>query len=155
MARTLGDIPPGTAIVDKFGGILYFFRARWQELQSAFQQTPTVASVALTTQSAAIVTATVYTTPDAGIYRVSWYLRKTIADGVSSSVQITVGWVDHAVSLTESGAAVTTDTVTAQQSGSKVVYADAITDLTYAIAYASNTANKMQYELYVEVEALI
>jgi LDH2 family malate/lactate/ureidoglycolate dehydrogenase len=152
--RSLTPIPADTPIVDKKGAINFFFRLAWQALIDAFQQVPTVAAIERLAQAAALVTTGLYTTRAAGLYRISWYLRKTVADGVSSSLTVTLGWTESALALTEAAPALATDTVTAQQSGSKLVYADESTDLTIAVAYASNTPGAMKWRLDASVEAL-
>src|ERR1700689_1246032 len=146
MPDSLGPIPGGTQITDGRGVITTFFRLRWQELIAAFNTTPTVANTGLiANQNAAIVTTNVFTTETSGAYRLSYYVRKTAADGVSSSLQFTYGWTDNGAGLSESAAAVTIDATTAEQSGSKLVYADADSEITYAVAYVSNTPGAMVY----------
>jgi hypothetical protein len=148
MSQTPAPIPAGTQIVDKLGAITVFFRLRWEEVRAAFGVVPDLASLPESAnKTAAIVTATAYVTKSSGLYRMSYYLRKTLADGVSSALTFTYGWTDHGTPLTEIEPTLNTDTPAAQQSGSKLVYADAETELTYAVAYASNTPNKMTYEL--------
>lgn len=154
MPRSLAPLVQGAAITDRVGQITDFFRFRWQELVDAYSRVPSVALIRLTAQTAAIPTARAHTTTSAGLYRVSWYLRKTVADGVSSSVTVTIGWVESSISLTLSGSAVTTDAVTAMQSGTLEIEADNASDITYATAYASNTANQMGYRLTVTVERI-
>lgn len=154
MARTLSPIPSGTVIVDRGGAITDFFRLRWEELRAAFGSTPAAGSIQKLAQNAALVTTAVFTTRVAGLYRISYYLRKTTADGVSSALTFTFGWTETGFAQTEAQAALTTDAVTAEQSGSKVVWADANTDLTAAIAYASNTPGQMVYRADVAVESL-
>jgi hypothetical protein len=152
--RTLEPITLGEAIVDKAGAISIGFRQKWQQLMDSFQFSPSVAAVELVNQSAAVVTTSAYLTKAAGLYRISYVLRKTVADGVSSSLTFTYGWIESGVALTESAAALATDTTTAQQSGTKLVYADANTDLTFALAYASNTPAAMHYRVDVTVEQI-
>ncbi|HEV8262936.1 MAG TPA: hypothetical protein VGQ19_19545 [Burkholderiales bacterium] len=155
MPQVLSPIPLATPIIEKDGSISAFFRLRWQELIDSFLRTPTASAVSkLSPQSASIATTAAFTTRVAGYYRVSYYMRKTQADGVSSSLTFTWGWTETGVALPESAAALTTDTTSAQQSGSKTVYADAASDLTYAVAYASNTPGQMKYRLEVRVEQL-
>lgn len=154
MPRTLSPIPTGMLIVDDNGAITLFFRLAWQTLIDSFTTSPTAATVQKLSQTAALPTAAAFTTRATGLYRVSWYLRKTVADGVSSSLTLTLGWTESGLAVTEAEAALTTDTITAQQSGSKVVWADGATDLTYQVAYASNTPAKMNYRLDVSVESL-
>lgn len=156
MTRSLSPIPTFAPIVDTQGQITTFFRLLWQALIGGWAQVPTAATpIAKTGQSASIVTSTLLATPAAGLYRVSWYLRKTVADGVASSLTMTIGWTDSGVSLTKSGSALTTDSTTAEQDGAFTVYADAASDLTYAVAYASNTPGKMTYDVRVSVEQLV
>ncbi len=153
--RTLQPIPEGTPIATKEGTITLFFRLAWQALIDSFVFTPTVSQIANLAKTAAIATAAVYTTRSSGLYRISYYLRKTVADGVSSSLQVTFGWTDRdGTALTQLDTALTTDTVSAHQSGSIIVYARANTDLTYAVAYASNTPQKMTFNADVMVEAM-
>lgn len=155
MPQSLAPIPQGVAIVEPKGGsITEFFRLRWQSLVDGFQISPDVAAIALAGKTAAIAAASAFLTKSAGWYRVSYYMRKTVADGVSSSLTVTLGWTESGVPLTEAGAALATDTTSAQQSGSKSFWADAGVDLTYAVAYASNTPNKMTYRIDVLVEQL-
>lgn len=153
MPKALSPIPLGTPIVDRAGAINIFFRQQWEALRNSFQVSPTVASVQRLDQSAAIVTESAYLTKAAGLYRISYYVRKTVADGVSSSLTVTLGWSDG-VAVTEAGAALATDSILAEQSGSKVVYAAANTDLTFAVTYASNTPGTMHYRIHVVIEQL-
>lgn len=111
-------------------------------------------SVSRDTQGAAIVTTAMYTPSKTGLYRISWYLRITRAATTSSSATVTIGWTDAGQACTSAGAAVVGNTVTTVQSGSIVVSADSLTDLTYAVAYASVGATSMQYKLRVSVEAI-
>ena len=154
MARTLTIIPAFTPITERDGRITSFFRAAWQTLITGFQLIPAVAIVTALGQTAAIATTTAWVTTSPGMYRVSWYLRKTVAGGVSSSLTMTIGWTDRGAALTQAGAALTTDTTTANQNGSITVRADESTNLTFAIAYASNAAATMTYDYVVTVEQM-
>jgi hypothetical protein len=154
MPRQINIIPADTKIVDQNGAITLFFRLAWQSLVNAFQLAATRASLAELTKGAAIGTTIAWTTAQAGVFRVSWYLRKTVADGVSSSLTITIGWTDKAAAETQAGAALAADTNVAQQNGSVVVRADANTSLTYAVAYASNTPGAMKFDVVVVVEEM-
>ena len=155
--RSLAPIPTWQPITEKPGTITQYFRLRWQELMDGFTASPTAGGSGglLTGLHASISTTLLLTTPSNGLYRVSYYLRKTTADGVASSLTFTWGWLDHGVALTENASALTTDTTSAQQSGSKVVYADAASSLTYAVTYSSNTPNAMVDEISVSVEQLV
>ena len=152
MPIALAPIPTGVPITERDGTVTDFFRLRWQELLDGFLKTGAVAAIERTGENAAIATTAAFTTISEGLYRVSWYVRKTTADGVSSSLTVTLGWTHRAVALTEAGAALATDAVTAQQSGSKLIRADASSDITFAVAYASNTPGQMVYEINVICE---
>lgn len=155
MPQSLEPIPVGTPISDAQGRITTFFRLRWQTLIDGFQVSATKAVLNLTGQSAALVTTALQTTASAGPYRVSFGIRKTTIDGVSSSLQVTLGWTQDSVPLTETFAAVTADSVTiGKQNDARCVWADALTDLTIAVAYASNTPGQMKYRVDVTVEQL-
>jgi hypothetical protein len=155
MPKILDPIPVDAAIVEGRGVITTFFRLRWEQLRALFQLSPSVALIQSDlNQSATVVTTNAYTTASGGRFRVSWYLRKTVADGVNSSLTITLGWVESAVALTEPQAALVTDTIFAEQNGSVTVEADPNSALTFAIAYASNTPAKMRFRYTVIVEQI-
>lgn len=151
MAAGLEPILPGDIIVDKNGAATTRLRLLWQQLIDGFRQTSVLGDLSLSGQIAAIVTTRVVTPTATGRYRLSYYLRKTVADGVSSSAQVTFGWSDRGAALTEPFAALATDTGTAHQSGSVLVRADGNADITVAVAYASNTPGVMTYALEVTV----
>lgn len=161
MPRSLTPIPAGVEITEGSGTITTFFRLAWQALVDSFQFSPSVASTqqgppATAALSAAVPTTSLFTTKQAGLYRISFYLRKTRIDGVNSSLQVTLGWVENGVALSETGAAVVPDSVTVgQQSGEKLVWADTATSLTIAIAYASNTPAQMQFRYDALVELVV
>ena len=156
MPARLPYIPSGTKIVDKTGEITTFFRLLWQQLIDFSQYAPTAAvATKPSPQTANIPTENAYVTTVEGWYRVSYYMRKTAADGVSSSLTMTLGWTDHGTALTQSFAALTLDTTGAFQSGSILVYCDAYSGITFAVAYASNTPGLMAYMSNVTVEQLV
>jgi hypothetical protein len=148
----LAPIPLGTRIVDQNGGITLFFRQLWQQLIDLFGKTSNLAQLARRGQTAALAAIAIATTETAALYRVSFWIHKTVADGVSSSLTVTLGWTSNGVPLTQTFAALALDSTTAQQSGSVVVQADAFSDVTIAIAYASGTPGHMTYEAYAVVE---
>lgn len=156
MPQTLSPIPEGVAIVEpQDGAITIFFRLRWDELIQGFQLTPTVANpTTVTGASASVVTTSAYLTLAAARYRVSFSMHKTVADGVASSLTMTISWTRGGVALSQTFAALTTDSNTAQQNGVLLINADAATDINYAILYASNTPGAMKFERDVIVEQL-
>ncbi len=148
----LSPIPAQTEITDSQGRITEFFRLRWEELRNTFRLAPTVATVTLSNQSASLVTQLAFTTLQAGTYRITYYIKKTAADGVNSSLTMTLGWVDTQ-SLTQPFAALNLDSTSAFQTGTITVDADAVTNLTYDLAYVSATGN-MRFKVKVFVEQL-
>ena len=124
-----------------------------QRSESAAEQ---LGSVSLTGQGAAI-SATPVPMPDltAGLYRVSYYARITTAAVTSSSLTITIGWTDGAITMSQAGAAITGNTTATQQNGTFFFRNDANASITYTTTYASNGAGEMKYSLYVVVEAVL
>jgi hypothetical protein len=88
----------------------------------------------------------------AGLYRVSWYLRITQAASSSSSVTVTIGWNDGGP-LQLSGAPVTGNTTATVQSGMFFIHITAA-PITYSTAYASVGATPMQYALLLALESV-
>lgn len=113
-----------------------------------------VFSTHLTAQNTSLTTTTALTVPETGIYRLSYTARITQAATVSSSLQLTLSWTDTSVLCAQSGAAITGNLVTSQQSGQIVVYADAASAISYSTAYAANPATSMTYALTLVIEAL-
>jgi hypothetical protein len=98
-----------------------------------------VGSVPLASSTAAIPT-TAIALPSPlgdGRYRVTYYLTETVAASMSSSATVTIGWTDGGVAQTHTFAALTTNTVGANQSNSLILHADAASTITYGVAYAS------------------
>ena len=114
-----------------------------------------VGSKALTNQAASIVTAPLALPSLAtGYYSLSYYARITTPDPVSSSLSVTLGWTESAISLSLNGAPINGNTTATVQSGSVIVLVDGGSPITYATAYSSNTAGAMHYRLSVLVESL-
>lgn len=127
------------------------------------------AQVNLTAQNAAIAATTLYTPPGAGtgFYRISAYLKVTTVDLTSSTLgPLTITYTDGTDSVAQSnvmlmadqtGAAVisnSANTTVSTLSGSMVIWALAAVPIKYAIAYASNVAGTMKYEVHLKLEAL-
>lgn len=156
MALPIGPIPASIAIVDKDGLTNVFFQLRWAEVRAASQigAAKGVLNRRTPPLNAALATVSLFTTLEDGFYRLSYYLRKVVADGAGSSLTATLGWVDGGLALTEVEAALVLDTALAQQSGSKTVWADRASDLTLAVAYASTTPGAMQYVVSAACELI-
>jgi hypothetical protein len=155
MAQSLTPIPLRTTIVDAKGRITAFMRLRWQELLDNAVQTPTASVLARSGLTAALAATAILTVTAGGVYRVSVGVRKTIADGVASSAQVTLTWTDRGAVCTHTFPALTTDTNVANDAGSWVLRADAATDITIAVAYASTTPNAMTYSVDAIAERLV
>lgn len=127
-----------------------------------------VSTVDLTAQTAAITTANINSiTLPAGQYRVIWYAKVTTAAGVSSTLgPLTLGWTDpDAVGLAITATATTAGGGTATSSTGNttttvllgvpvLLNVKASTNVTYAMAYTSNAANAMAYNLHIRLEAV-
>lgn len=129
----------------------------------------TVAVINATAQTAAISTATLYAVPAAGVgqYRLSWNAKITTAAGTSSTLgALTIVYTDPdgvAVTLTAAAviAAGTVATTSAANTTGTVligipqlINAKASTNITYAMAYASNAAAAMNYNLHIALESI-
>jgi hypothetical protein len=163
------DPPPDKApIADRWftsGDWLRWFLAIWGNVSAQplliglTTSTPgspaTSPPVSLTNQNAAIATTPIpLPTLTGEPCRITWYARITTADGVSSSLTVTISWTEGGVAKSVSGAALTGDSIGTLQSGTVMIPADQGTPINYATAYASNTPNKMKYRLIVMVEQL-
>lgn len=154
MSEQLTGIPLGVEIVDKEGTPTLFFRLLWDKLIALVAQVQTVAAVELLGKTAAIVTVAAFTVINTGNYRISIATQKTVADGVASSLTVTVSWTSRGIPMSHTFAALATDTIGANDSVTWLLNADANSDVTYAIAYASTTPAKMVYNANVLVEKL-
>lgn len=151
MPQTLASLPAGTPIAGQDGIPTDFFRLLWSRLRDSMVRTPTEANTQVADGlTAALATTTLFTTTIAGVYRVTVYLEKTVAGGVTSSLTPTIGWTRGGAARTWGGAALTTDTVGANQSYTHTFYADAVTAITLAVAYASNAAATMVWSGWAE-----
>ena len=156
MPQALPPLPQGLPIVDEAGSPTLFYLLRWQDLINSFTLTPTKATIpaADTVLTDALATTTILTTTQSGNYEVGYYIRKTVADGVSSSLTVTIGWTENGQALTRVFAALATDAVTANQSDVIQILVDAATNITIAVAYASNTPNAMAWRYRAVVKQL-
>ncbi len=129
-----------------------YFRGQGQLLDQGPTRIGT--PVALTSQDTSLGTTPITSeTLTAGLYRVTYYLRVTTADGVTSSIRVNLAWDDNGVSCTHNFTALTNDTVTLPASESFMLNLTA-PPLTYSTTYASNTPAKMKYKLSLVLEAV-
>jgi hypothetical protein len=127
------------------------------EQQQGVNNSPTrFGGVSLTLQGASVPSTPIpMPALSAGLYRVSVYARITRAGSVSSSLIVTIGHTDGAVSCTQSTPALITNTTASFVGATFVVRSDASVALTYATTYADGGgALSMQYALSIVVEAM-
>lgn len=128
-----------------------------------------VALADLTGQNNTITTTTLFTTAASGPFqfRLSWNSKVTTAAGVSSTLgPLTISYTDpDSASITITTLALQTGGTTATSSTANSTSAAIIgwplllnckasTAITYAMAYASNAANAMVYNLHIRLEAM-
>lgn len=131
-----------------------------------------VAAVDLTAQTAAITTSTLYAVPSsgAGQYRLSWNAKVTTpaTTGAATSTlgALTVVYTDPdgvaqtitAAAQIAAGTIATTSTANTTAAVllglPMLLNCKASTNITYAMAYASNTANQMAFNIHIKLEAL-
>jgi hypothetical protein len=130
------------------------------------------ATVDLTAQTAAVGTTTLYAVPAAGAgqYRVSWDAKVTTAATTGSATStlgaLTIVYTDpdSVVQTITCAAQIAAGTIATTSTGNStttvllgvplLLNCKASTNITYAMAYASNTANQMAYNLHIKCEAL-
>jgi hypothetical protein len=109
--------------------------------------------------SAAIPVTSIATNPlPSGLYRVTAAVRITTPASASSSVSVTLHWVDGD---TDSGVvcslvlvpAVTGNLITSVGTGTAMIHSGAAVPISYSTAYASSAAG-MKYALHLTLEAL-
>lgn len=116
------------------------------------------AALNLTAQTAAITTTTFFTTVIAGVYRLTSYLYITTA-GNAVNLTGTFGWTDNTLTTsTVTTANIACNTLGASstligQPGTLTVYADAVSNITYATAL-SGAIGSGQYALRLRLESL-
>ncbi len=109
--------------------------------------------VELAGQNASIgVTAIPSESLSAGWYRVTVYARATTAATTSSSLIPTITAIDNGLSVTQSGAALTSNSVTLPASWTFFVYSDAASPISYSITYASVGATALVYRIGIVLE---
>ncbi len=126
------------------------------------------ASVDLTAQAAAITTTTVYAVPasGAGQYRISWNAKVTTVDAVSSTLgALTIVYTDPdgVVQTITAPASIAAGTIATTSTGNLtttvllglplLLNCKASTNITYAMAYISNTPGQMIYNLHIKLDS--
>lgn len=157
MSQPLDSPPYKAEVVDK-SRILTGDWTRWLQVffSRVFSAIQSVGSpvVIQTDQSAAIPSTVLLTVTQSAFYRLSWYMRVVVVDGVSSSAQLTITWREGSHTSTKTFTALTGDTTSTYDGAVWPFYADSGTQVTFAIAYASNTPAKMHYRRALAIEQM-
>lgn len=132
---------------------------RWhiyfRDLQQTVDQSPSlvVNPVEALNENASIGTTPIPTDSlSAGLYLVQWFIEIITAAVTTSSVILTVAFTSASVAKTWVSATVNGNTTSTVDSGSKMMYVDAGTPVSYSTTYASNGAGQMHYNLYVVLQ---
>lgn len=154
MSAPLSPIPNDAGMVDQTLTIskrwyIWLFEV-WQRIRLCIALAGPVYTKS--NQSASIVTATVATIIQSGLYRISYRQRVTTPATTNSSLTPTIGWREGGVTQSASGAAMTGNTTTTQQNGVFFVRCDSGTVITAAFLYASTGATAMVFNADVAVE---
>lgn len=151
------DPPPTIAPITnpKTGGATADWTRWLLALFGTVSQQPTVLGTRInkTNQNAALPL-TAFPTPAlaGGFVRVSWYLRITATDPVSSSVSVTIGYTESGLALSVTSTPVSGNTLSSVQTGTALLLTDQATAVTYRTTYVSNTAGAMKYRFAAVVE---
>ena len=145
-------IPLKTQIVDQAGAITVFFRQRWEELRQQILGVAARGIFSVAGKNAAIAGQVIYTVQTAGLYRVTFTARRTTADGVASTLTFTWHYTDGGTPVSPAEAVNGTDSTGSLYTASRLFPADANSNLTFDMAYTSNTPGQMVYKVSVTAE---
>lgn len=156
-ASQLATLNPHTPLVDQQGNatryLTQYMRERDARIESSAFATPGQI-VQYSAQAAAIVTAALVASTSAPLYRIGYDLRISLAGGVSSAAQVTIGWTEGGVSQTRVGSNVNGNTTTSTDSLVCQIRPDAGTVITYAVSYASAGVPAMEFSFDIVGEAI-
>lgn len=165
------DRYPGQAVFQ--GNVQLLKLSQYNSIATVSNGVPSeYATVDLTAQTAAVATTTLYAVPAAGAgqYRVTWNAKVTTAatTGAATSTlgALTIVYTDpdSVVQTITAAAQIAAGTIATTSTGNSTttvliglpltLNCKASTNITYAMAYASDTANQMAYNLHIKLEAL-
>ncbi len=156
MAKIAG-LPRTSKLVTKDAKIDEDWDQYLQRWLLALNSTTQQFAVATDTNAAATVATTDFPTTaelPGGLYQVTYALWLTQAATVSSSLTFTVTWTNNSQTLSQSGAALTSNTLTSQQNGVITFHIDPSTMVSYTLTYASNGGTPMHYSYDVRLSAV-
>jgi hypothetical protein len=157
MALTAGLVQ--TPIADPQGYLTQPWSVFFRDQAAAVQAAPAQvigARLSIEAQQAALpATPLKLGSQPAGLFRVTAAVRVLTPAAVSSSVAVTIAWVDGGVICgAELVPAVTGNVTSATGTGTVLLHLDAGAVITVATTYASDAADTMGYALHVVVESL-
>lgn len=136
------------------------FTREWRNYLLDLQNIASGAAQILKETSLLSQSANIVTTPiplpavAAGYYRISVYQAVTVVDAVNSSLIVTLGWVDQALSKVYAGPAMTGNLLSTALPFSVPIHIDNASPITYAATYASNTPGAMKFDLGILFEKM-
>lgn len=146
--------------VPPLDGLPNAFAREWrnylQSLQTVGQASPQILQETSKTAQTAAIATTPLALPavSSGFYRVSVYQLITAAAVTSSSLQVTISWTDQTLAVARTLTAITSNLLAASDGTSFPIHLDNASPITYSVAYASNGAGQMTYNLGILVEAM-
>lgn len=124
----------------------------FRNLREDLNSTPIVQeSFSVATQNASIGTTTITTPTADGYFVFQYYAAVTTpatTGAATSSLTVTLGWVDGGVTKSKSFAAMTGNTTGTTDSNDYLIASDGGAPITYSTTYASDTAGQMVYKLF-------
>ena len=131
------------------------WRRYFAETATESNAVPSVTTVTIAARNSAI-SATPFPAPtlNAGLYRVTAYVRIVTAAVTSSAVTPQVVCTDDSDVVTQTGDVVNGNTATTVGSSTFLVRIDAGTPISYAFGYASNGAGEMEFEAELVLEQI-
>lgn len=141
-------------IDEKTGGFSWRYLRWFNDLRASVDLAPSLVPggvVQLPTQNAAIGTTPIPTAALAeGLYAVAWYGQVITPAGVASSFQVTISWTRNGVGQSFTGTLKNGNTTATNEADQSLfIHIDAATPVSYAVAYASNPAGAMTFELSI------
>lgn len=125
-------------------------------LQPRIESTPVVAESLerITDGNATVTTTPIGGAQTAGLYRLTYAAEVLVADAVSSSLTLTITWTHNSKTLTRTYTAMNGNTVTTTQGIVDGIEIDGNTTVSYDLAYVSNTAGQMHYQVALGLELI-
>ncbi len=153
----LSGLPRTSPLVTKDSKVQEDWDQYLQSVVAAINATTQQFSTVSDSSLHATVPATAFPTApnlSSGLYRVTYAMWVTQAATTSSSLTFTAAWTNNGQSFTQSGAALTTNSLTSQQNGQMTFQIDTGTQILYQLTYASVGGTVMKFQYRVNLEAV-